>query len=231
MNASGKRVIATTVAATFLLLGHASVDAYCPDLVPKVCSTFFRSDAVFLATVLFETRVTSGDDFIEEWRYRVRVKRSVRGAASGTVEVFTENTSARRTLSMGRDYVLFANMADGRLLIASDCGPASDDSRIAANIRNIEALSRQTTATVEGDVRTAASGSGVGGIPITISGMGQTHRTTSGADGAFRVVLLPGQYRVTVDPALAVPYDLNWIDESNLKLQPGECGQLLYISK
>ena len=231
MNACGKKVAATTAAATFMLLGHAGIDAYCPALAPRVCSTFFRSDAVFLATVIFETRVISGDDFIEEWRYRVRVKRSFRGAASGTVEVFTENTSARRSLSVGRDYLLFADMADGRLLIASDCGPASDDTRLAANIREIEALSRQTSATVEGEVRTAASGNGVAGIPITISGMGQTHRTTSGANGAFRIALPPGQYHVAVEPTVAVPYDLNWIDGSNLKLQPGECAQLLYISK
>jgi hypothetical protein len=231
MNRSGKRVVATTVAATFLLLGHADVDAYCPALTPKVCSTFFRSDAVFLAKVLSETRVVSDDDFIEGWRYRVRVKRSFRGATSGTVEVYTENTSARRPLNVGRDYLLFADMAKGRLLIASDCGPASDESRTAANVREIESLSRRTSATVEGEVRTTASGSGVAGIPIVISGMGQTHRTTSGVHGGFRVVLPPGQYQVAVDPAVAVPYDLNRIDESNLNLRPGECAQLLYISK
>ena len=56
----------------------------------EVCSTSFRSDAVFLATVLSETRIASENDFIEGWRYRVRVKRSFRGATSGTVEVYKE---------------------------------------------------------------------------------------------------------------------------------------------
>lgn len=64
-----------------------------------------------------------------------------------------------------------------------------------------------------------------------ISGMGRMHRTTSDVNGAFRVVLSPGQYQVTVDPAVAVPYDLSRIDESNVNLRPGECAQLLYISK
>jgi hypothetical protein len=206
------------------------VDCYCPALTQKVCNTFFRSDAVFLATVLSENQVVSGDD-VEGWRYRVRVKRSFRGATSGTVEVYTENTSARRTLTVGRDYLLFASNANGELLIASDCGPASDDARTAANIREIQSMARRTSATVEGEVRQTVSGNGVAGIPITIAGMGRTHRTTSGVNGAFRVVLPPGHYQVTVDPAVAVPYDLNWIDESNVILQPGECAQLLYVSR
>jgi hypothetical protein len=143
MNASGKRIVAATVAATVLLLGHTGVDAHCPALTPKVCSTFFRSEAVFLATVLSETRVVSSDDVIEGWRYRVRVKRSFRGSTTGTVEVYTENTSARRPLNVGRDYLLFANTADGQLLIASDCGAATDEARLRTSARSIACRARR----------------------------------------------------------------------------------------
>jgi hypothetical protein len=231
MKTRGNRVVVATVAATFLMLGDTALDAYCPALTPKVCSTLFRSDAVFVATVVSEKHVLSDDDLVDLWRYRVRVKRSFRGTAAGTVEVDTENTSGRRTLNVGRDYLLFADMVKGRLLTASDCGPASDDSRIAENIREIERLLQLTSASVEGEVRTAPSGKGVPGISIGISGTGGTRRTASDINGAFRVALPPGHYRVTVDRTVAVPYDLNWIDGSDLTLQPGECGQLLYISK
>jgi hypothetical protein len=187
---------------------------------------------VFLANVLSEAAVVSKDDFIEGWRYRVRVKRSFRGTVTETVEVYTENTSSRLPLIVGRDYLLFARTSDGRLLIRDDCGPASDESRLSDNIREIDRLQRSKVSTIEGAVHTGfPTGTGAAGVPITISGMGRSHRLTSGVNGEFRATVPPGRYQVAVDPTVAVPYDLNWIDESNVTLQPGECGQLLFIRK
>jgi hypothetical protein len=221
-----------SIISALILLGPATVECYCPALAPKVCSTFYRSDAVFLATVLSEASVVSKDDFIEGWRYRVRVKRPFRGTVTETVEVYTENTSSRLPLKVGRDYLLFAKIANGRLLISDDCGPASDESRLSDNIREIARLQRSKVSTIEGAVHTGfPTGTGAPGVSITISGMGRSERLTSGVNGEFRATVPPGRYQVTVDPTVAVPYDLNWIDGSNVILRPGECGQLLFIRK
>jgi hypothetical protein len=75
------------------------------------------------------------------------------------------------------------------------------------------------------------TGTGAVGVPITISGLGRTDRVTSDVNGEFRAIVSPGRYQVAVDPTVAVPYDLNWIDESNVILQPGECAQLVFIRK
>ena len=219
---------------TFLILSPAVVYGICPMPSPKVCSTFFRSDAVFVGTVVSERAVPDKDDpgGIEGWLYQLRVDRPFRGIAQQTVVVHTPNDSGRLVLRVGRQYLLFATSQNGQLRIGSDCGPLSDSSHLMENVREIENLRRATTAIVEGEVRKDTnSGVGVQGVNITVSGMGRTYRLTSDRQGSFRVMVSPGRYSIDVESRAVELSDLSWINPKNIELVQGQCAQVEFIAR
>lgn len=100
--------------------------AFCPKPVPKVCSEYFKSDAVFVGTVLSEKYV----DEDEHLRFEVRVSRVLRGALPATVAVYTGNDSGRLMWDVGKEYVVFAWRDRGRLYSGNDCAPQSDPTKV-----------------------------------------------------------------------------------------------------
>lgn len=119
----------------------APVAAICPSPVPKVCTLFFESDAVFVAKVL-SRRYADNDESI---RFEVRVSRGLRGAVKPMVDVYTGNDSGRLNWDVGREYVVFASRRDGRLWSGDDCGPLSDPTKVAETLKEIEGLRHATT--------------------------------------------------------------------------------------
>jgi len=217
-----------------LLLGPAVMHGVCPQPTPKVCSAFFESDAVFVGTVVSQQVVPDKDDSssIEGWRYQLRVDRSFRGLAMSTAWVHTPNDSGRLVLNIGHQYVLFAVSRGGTLEIGSDCGPLSDASHMTETIREIENLRRATSAVVEGEVRKAtASGAGVRGVNVTVTGLARPYRLTTDRQGLFRALVPPGRYRIELDSRVAALSDLSWINPKSVDLFPGQCAQAQYISR
>ncbi len=218
------------VAALAMFVSTSASRGFCPQPTPKACSAFFESKAVFLGTVLSKKGTLDTDGSTERWTYKLHVDRMFRGSEKKTVTVFVLNDSARRMLDVGRQYLIFATLEDGRLRTGDDCGPLSDDSRLTENVREIEALSHATTSAVEGEVRFELTDTAVTGVGITISGEGHTYTTASGKDGAFRAVVPPGHYKVEVDPAEAKLFDLSFLDLQNVVLAPGQCAQALFLA-
>ena len=124
------------------------VVAICPSPVPKACSWFFDSDAVFVATVLSQRYVDNDENI----RFEVRVSRVLRGDVKAAAAVYTGNDSGRLTWDVGREYVVFARRRDGRLWSGADCGPLSDPTKVAETLKEIEGLQHATTSSVEGEV-------------------------------------------------------------------------------
>jgi hypothetical protein len=218
----------------FLLLGPAVLRGFCPAPIPKVCSAYFESDAVFVGTVISQQTVPDKDDpgFTEGWLYELRVDRSFRGDAQQTVRVHTPNDSSRLVLEVGHQYLLFARSHSGQLQIGDDCGPLSDSSRIAATVGQIENLRRATGAFVEGEVRRkTASGVGVRGVSITLSRMGKKYRTRSDGRGLFRVLVPPGRYSIEVDPRTVALSDISWVDTKSIELVQGQCAQVQFVTR
>jgi hypothetical protein len=220
----------------FLLLavGPAVVLGICPKPTPKVCSAFFESDAVFLGTVLSEETVPDKNEpgFTEGWRYRLRVAKAFRGVSGPTVLVHTANDSGRLILRVGREYLLFARKQDQELQVYDDCGPLSDLSRRAEIAREIENFGKATGAFVEGEVvRETASGAGVSGVDISVSGTGHTSLAISDTRGLFRVAVPAGRYTIDVDPTLATLSDLSGIDLKQVELARGQCAQAQFIAR
>jgi len=106
-----------------LLMSATVAHAICPIPTPKVCSAFFESDAVFVGTVISEEVVPENDNFIEGWRYHLRVARVFRGGVGRRAVVHTSNDSGRLNLAVGREYLLFASLRNRQLEVGDDCGP------------------------------------------------------------------------------------------------------------
>jgi hypothetical protein len=201
--------------------------AMCPYPTPRACSAYFESDAVFVATVVSEQRV---DDYL---RFGVRVSRVLRGKVDRSAVVYSGDDTARLLWDVGREYVVFAKLVNGRLESGDDCGPLSDPARVAKTINEIEGLRHVTDAVVEGEVlATQPEGAGVAGVGVDVVGSGRTYRVRSDARGRFRVRVPAGRYEANVDPRVAKQSDYNLgTDPRRLVLVPGQCAQLQFVTR
>jgi len=216
------------IALGLLIASNATAAfAMCPHPTPKACSAFFESDAVFVATVVSTHRV---DDYL---RFGVRVSRVLRGKVDRSEVVYSGDDTARLLWDVGREYVVFARLVNGRLESGNDCGPLSDPARVAETINEIEGLRHVTDAVVEGEVLAdQPEGAGVAGIGADVVGSGGTYRVRSDARGRFRVRVPAGRYEAIVDPRVAKQSDYNLgIDPRELVLVPGQCAQLQFVTR
>jgi len=84
--------------------------------VPRVCTEFFSSAAVFSGVVVSERDCYPPDsDLDERTYYKLKVETVYRGRLQEFIEVYTEINSARATLEVGHEYLLFASLSAGQL--------------------------------------------------------------------------------------------------------------------
>jgi len=203
--------------------------AICPSPVPKACSWFFDSDAVFVATVLSQRYVDNDENI----RFEVRVSRVLRGDVKAAAAVYTGNDSGRLTWDVGREYVVFARRRDGRLWSGADCGPLSDPTKVAETLKEIEGLQHATTSSVEGEVLSGLPvRTGVPGVLVRARGNGHTYKGKSDQQGKFRIEVPPGRYDVTIDGPF-VQYDINELQHGTqtLPLVVGQCVQFQFVPR
>src|SRR5262245_45536209 len=213
------------VAGLVVSLSVARAFAICPAPTPKACSSFFESDAVFVGKVLSQEW---GDDFI---RYRVQVSKVLRGTVAKSVDVFTENASARLNWDIGRTYVVFAALRNDRLESENDCGPLSDPTKVAETVREIELLAKAKAAAVEGSVLHGDGEAGVPGIEIRLLGEdGVAYTAVTDQKGEFHIAVPPGVYRMPIDEKRLERSVYNMpVDLRHLALVQGQCAQVLLI--
>jgi hypothetical protein len=214
------------VVALWLTVGTAF--AICPYPTPKACSAFFESDAVFVATVLSK-RYSDNGGYI---RFSVRVSRVLRGSVPSIADVYTGNDSARLLWDIGKEYVVFARTENRRLVSGDDCGPLSDPAGVAETIRQIERLRGETSASIEGEIRSAPpEGPGIANVTVRVRGGGKSYETKSDSRGMFRLRVPPGHYDIIVDSSLRTS-DYNWYHNlRDINLVRGQCAQLQLVPR
>lgn len=222
------------VSATMML--QDTVWAVFPEPAPKVCSEFFKSDFVFTGTVVSTTELAAKGDFVGGWTYRLKVLTVFRGVDRQTVEVSTENASARFPLKTGTSYLLFVSKQQGRFWVY-DGGNSRVLEQSAKQLQDLGRLKRpERGGWLEGQV-VSRGGHGWAPIPrallLVSSGNGNTKRAYADASGEFRVSVASGNYRVVVSAPgwLIKPFDLSYDDPERLSIQDGQCAQMLFVGE
>ena len=223
-------------AAVALLICTVNGLTACPQPFPKVCAEFFKSDAVFVGTVLEEHSVVV-DDFIEELRYVIRVENTFRGDERKTVTVSTENASARFLLEPGQRYLLFAKLYENRLWIHS-CGNSGLTSETNDVVEQIKQILR---APGEGEISgRVLMGSGKGylevpatGARVVVRGSQGLLATVTDKAGEFRIKVPAGEYSIQLlsQDFEIDPYDLSYDDPARpIVIASGACAQFQYLA-
>jgi len=223
-----------------LLLAHPGLCAgFClqPD-PPRVCTEFFKSDLVFLGTVVDVHDLPEGlNNSDPGWLYDLRVTKMYRGPQRAQLQVFTENNSARLPLEFGRSYLLFANQGTGVPEIFG-CGNSAEVGSASSAITEIRKTMKATRSPVGGDIGGILESYGdgtynLGGIVVSAeNSKGKYHATTS-SDGSFHIHAPAGTYRVKADsPSLEIfPYGLSYESPGYLKLENGGCADLVFEAR
>ena len=107
-----------------VLLGVTATKAACVLDDYSVEAEFNRSVEVVLAKVISERAVPAAPDdpnSIDGTNYSLQVRETFRGQGGDTLTIYSENSSGRYPLKVGRTYLLFLYEQQGRLS-ADNCG-------------------------------------------------------------------------------------------------------------
>jgi hypothetical protein len=131
------RKLAAIIATIYVI----PVSAACLLQDYSVSSEFSRSGLVALGTVLSEASVADaqGPDGIGGMTYRVAIEHIFRGQPAETVRLFSENSSGRFHMQVGRKYILFASAERGTYSV-DNCGNSADLERGGAVIAAVRKL-------------------------------------------------------------------------------------------
>ena len=221
-------LVSVAVAFFLLLLLALPADAACPKPVVKVCSEFFKSDAVFVGRVLSQRTVPPRGDLYDGWVYRLRVSRVLRGSLGKITEVFTEDSSGRLPLEVGSEYLLFATLHQGRFEI-TNCGNSALLAEAMAKIREIEQIAKTSSGVIEGHVASRPTWHGVPGIRLLVRGSQGTYSVISDQEGWFRLAVPPGTYSVQADSGSVIPFDLSNDNPAGFVIPKGGCAQVQFV--
>jgi hypothetical protein len=133
------RKLAATIIATIYV---TPVSAVCLLQDYSVSSEFSRSDLVALGIVLSEASVTDaqGPDGIGGTTYRIGIEHIFRGQTTETVLLFSENSSGRFRMQVGRKYILFVSAEKGTYSV-DNCGNSIDVEHGGVVIDSVRKLS------------------------------------------------------------------------------------------
>jgi hypothetical protein len=182
------------VAAT---LSHPLVScAYCR--VPEIRANgeFFKSDAVFVGTVLSVRARPYTKDTIGGWFYRLSVEETFRLSILNELTVYTEDSDIRFPLEKGRKYLLFAYWHRGRLEI-DGCGNSDSFSNATESLRILIALHRGVQPSeIEGWIAEETGGIDVSGVVVTVKSQSKSYTAVTDEDGWFHFAAPPGRYKL-----------------------------------
>ena len=218
------------IAAT---LSHPSVSsANCP--VPEIRANgeFFKSDAVFVGTVLSIRETPDTDNSVGGWFYRMKVEEMFRGRLRKEITVYTENSSNRFPLEKAQKYLLFAYKQHGRLEI-DGCGHSallSEAADALTRLKNLRAGKQPSE--IEGWIAEETAGIDVSGVVVTVKSQSKSYTAVTDKDGWFHFPAPPGRYKLDLS---SKEYYLNsgddfWYKPGGFLLHAGECASLQAVS-
>jgi hypothetical protein len=219
----------------FLLIAPAFPIASCASCpVPGIRANgeYFKSESVFVGTVVSIRKKPNTDRDIGGWFYRLHVERMFRGQPQDKLQVYTEDSDIRFPLEKNHKYLLFAYPRRGRLEV-DNCGNSALLSDAADSLGKLEKLARAESLTeIEGWVVAETSGIDVSGVLVSVRGRSKVYSTTTDKEGWFNFRVPPGRYQADF---VSKEYYLNggddfWYEPSGFVLHTGECASLQFVS-
>lgn len=206
---------------------------FCFQPHPSVACDFFNSDAVFTGKVISVHPAEEGR-FPDAYYYRLNVLQLFRGPQQKVIEVYTGNDSRGYFLDLGKEYLIFTRLYEGKFTIGN-CDDSAPLSEAEATIRQVQKLAIPKDAIVEGQValHQIPSEQGFAGAQILIRGEGKTYTVTADDKGWFLLYVLPGAYSAEVKLPLGhsvVDYDLSYDGPSRFTVRAGHCAGLQFIA-
>lgn len=238
------KTLASAFGATLLLAAEA--DAICLEPSPvRVCTEFYRSDAVIVGKVLSERKFpdTPDPNNIEGWIYKFQIDKTYWGKPQGTIELYTGNDETHFPMEVGRSYLLFVSKnAQGR--VAPDtCGNSAELSKADAALKAIDKIlagdKSSAGASIGGRVNLPVAGSQamsdavVPGVAITAHGFGRDFTVKTDKEGRFDIHVPPGSYSVTGESEgwNLVPYALSYMKADNFAVRDGSCADFQFLAE
>jgi len=223
--------------ALFFTVNAGTALAVCLEPHPRVCAEFFRSDAVFVGTVVSVRNLPEKGEFTGGWVYQLMVKKMYRGFVQETIEVLTQNDSGRLPLDKGHTYLLFATKREGQFWIGG-CGNSAKVTKGDDAIQEIEQVLKNSKSASGGNIRgrivqsPLGTGKGIEGVPISVRGEAKTYSATTDKDGWFYVKVPAGKYSVTTDSLdwYVASYDLSYDVPSQFSVPNGGCVELQFLA-
>jgi hypothetical protein len=124
--------MATTVAGAVCLFGHLSVE-----------SEYQSSSSVITGRVLAAVPVPPAGPLDEGTVYTIRIDRTFKGAKHRTSKVMSQNDSGRFPMDVGKDYLLFLDLATNGPTLIDSCGNSALVTESASVIKSVEKMSRR----------------------------------------------------------------------------------------
>lgn len=227
-------IVAGLFFATFFF-GIRPVAAFCPEPnPPRVCTEFFRANAVFVGTVTSIVEKQDADGFTDGWVYSLQVDKDYRGAEHSPIEVFSPNDSGRFPMQKGRTYVLFPIRSDETFQIYG-CGNSSEVTDAKDTLNQLGQIVKKMRTDSGGDIggqinSGTGSGHGVGGIRVTARGNGRTYSTVTNSKGKFHIRVPAGSYTIhaKADKWAVNPEDISYESPEHVEIYNAGCADLVF---
>lgn len=122
----------------FLLFANAAFAA-CLQGHPSIQQEYAKSFAVLIGTVISVEAVPESAEYFDGHNYTLTVGDVLKGSLSGTVQIFSENSSGRFLMESESTYILFIYSELGRLQVSS-CGNSGLVSESGEVVNAVRAL-------------------------------------------------------------------------------------------
>jgi hypothetical protein len=114
------KIEVTMTFLSFLLVSNIA-SAVCLKGNPSVAEEYADSQSVFIGKVIEKKDIPESGKYYDGQEYTVEVQEIFKGNSTGTVVIFSENSSGRFPMSVGETYILFVYYELGRFQV-SNCG-------------------------------------------------------------------------------------------------------------
>lgn len=182
-----------------LLTFGREVLAFCFAPQLRVSDEYFISDLVLTGTVTASRNIVDPTD-PESWTgtfYTVQVNTVYRGNAPKSLEVYSENSTARFPMEEHKLYVLFINKDPDKNWGVDNCGNSGEVALSASTMMRLKQLPLRHSY-VYGEVFSYDSSFKCGPMRLTIHSKDFTKTTSVKDDCSFHLETPPGDYRASL---------------------------------